>query len=330
MLNKTARWSLACAFALALASALCIPAQAQTYPAKPITVIVPFAGGGPTDTVARLVASAMAKDLGVPVNVDNIGGAGGTLGSSRAAKAVPDGYTLLLNHMGHVTAPFLYSKLPYDPIADFAPIGRVADVPMTLVARKNMAARNFPELLAWLRSNGKKVNYSHAGLGAVSHLCGLLLMKATGVEMTAVAYKGTGPAMTDLLSGQIDLMCDQTTNTEAQIKAGNIKVYAVTTRTRLASMKDVPTLAESGLKNFELTAWHGLYAPKGTPAAVVDRLSHSLQKALQDPALVQRFAELDAQAAKASDATPQALAAWQKTERDRWGPIITAAGVHAE
>jgi len=158
----------------------------------------------------------------------------------------------------------------------------------------------------------------------------LLLMKATGVEMTAVAYKGTGPAMTDLLSGQIDLMCDQTTNTEAQIKAGNIKVYAVTTRTRLASMKDVPTLAESGLKNFELTAWHGLYAPKGTPAAVVDRLSHSLQKALQDPALVQRFAELDAQAAKASDATPQALAAWQKTERDRWGPIITAAGVHAE
>ena len=302
------------------------PALAQTYPDKPITLIVPFPSAGPTDTVARLFADAMKSDLKQPVNVQNIGGAGGTVGAAQAAKAANDGYTLLVNHLGQATAPALYAKLPYDPLTDFESIGRIADVPMVLVARENLPARDLKELISWIRANGKKVTFAHAGRGAVSHLCALLLMKSLGVQMTPVAYKGTAPAMTDLVSHQIDLMCDQTTNTSAQIRTGQIKAYAVTTRTRLANLKDVPTLAEGGLPNVEITAWHGLYAPKGTPKTVIDRLSASLQAALKDPSLNQRLGELGAVPAKASDATPAALQAWTKAEAARWSPIIKAAG----
>jgi tripartite-type tricarboxylate transporter receptor subunit TctC len=315
---------------LLLATCAQVIAQTTDYPAKPVTLIVPFAPGGPTDTVARLLAVAMARDLNQTISVENIGGAGGTGGAARAAKATNDGYTLLLNHMGQATAPALYPRLSYDPIADFQPIGRVADVPMTLVGRDNLPARNLKELLAWIRTNGKKVNFAHAGRGAVSHLCALLLMKSLGVQMTPVAYKGTGPAMTDLLSHQIDLMCDQTTNTSAQIRTGQIKVYAVTTKARLASMQDVPTLAEGGLPNVELTVWHGLYAPKGTPQPVVDRLAASLQVALKDPTLTARFSELGAVPAKQAEATPAALQAWMKSEVARWTPIIKAAAGPAE
>jgi len=310
-----------------LALLLLIGTQAfGAYPDKPITLIVPFAAGGPTDTLARLLAEAMTRDLAQPIVVQNVGGAGGTVGAARAAKSPNDGYTLLLNHMGQATAPALYPKLSYDPLVDFQPIGRVADVPMTLVGRDNLPARDLKELLAWIRANGKKVTFAHAGRGAVSHLCALLLMKSLGVQMTPVAYKGTGPAMTDLLSHQIDLMCDQTTNTSAQIRGGQVKAYAVTTKTRVASLKDVPTFAESGLPNVELTVWHGLYAPKATPKPIVDRLATSLQAALKDPVLTQRLAELGAAPAKQTDATPAALQAWMKAEVARWRPIIKAAG----
>jgi tripartite-type tricarboxylate transporter receptor subunit TctC len=302
------------------------PSLAQLYPNNPVTLIVPFAAGGPTDTVARLLADAMARDLKQPVAVQNIGGAGGTVGAARAAKAPNDGYTLLLNHLGQATASALYPKLSYDPVGDFQPIGRVADVPMTLVGRDNLEARDLKALIAWIRANGKGVNFAHAGRGAVSHLCALLLMKSLGVQMTPVAYKGTGPAMTDLLSHQIDLMCDQTTNTSTLIRSGQIKAYAVTTKTRLPSLKDVPTFAESGHPNVEITAWHALFAPKGTPKPVVDRLTASLQAALKDPEVTKRLAELGAVPVKESDATPAALQAWMKSEVARWTPIIKAAG----
>jgi tripartite-type tricarboxylate transporter receptor subunit TctC len=220
----------------------------------------------------------------------------------------------------------LYPKLPYDPVGDFQPIGRVADVPMTLVGRDNLEARDLKALIAWIRANGKRVIFAHAGRGAASHLCALLLMKSLGVQMTPVAYKGTGPAMADVLSHQIDLMCDQTTNTSTLIRSGQIKAYAVTTKTRLPSLKDVPTFAESGHPNVEITAWHALFAPKGTPKAVVDRLTTSLQTALKDPEVTKRLSELGAVPVKESDATPAALQAWMKSEVARWTPIIKAAG----
>lgn len=310
--------------------ALATQAIAQAYPDKPITLIVPFAASGPTDTVGHLLADAMSTELKQTVAVENISGAGGTVGATRVAKAANDGYTLLLNHMGQAAAPALYPKLAYDPLVDFQPIGRVADVPMTLVARGNMPARDLKELIAWIKTNGNKVIFAHAGRGSVSHLCGLLLMKALGVQMTPVAYRGTGPAMTDLLSHQIDLMCDQTTNTAVLIRSGQIKVYAVTTKARLPSMKDVPTFAESGLPGVEITAWHALFAPKGTPKPVVDRLRQALQAALKDPAFTTRLDELGAVPVKQSEATPAALQAWMKAEVTRWTPIIKAAGGAAE
>jgi tripartite-type tricarboxylate transporter receptor subunit TctC len=299
MLVHTLR-SLFCALLAAAA-----PSFAQGYPEKPITLIVPFPAGGPTDAVGRLLADAMTRDLKQPVVIQNIGGAGGTVGAARAAKAANDGYTLFLNHMGQATALALYPKLIYDPIGDFEPSGRVADV---------------PPLLAYIRANGKKVNFAHAGRGAASNLCGLLLQKAIGVAMTPVAYKGTSPAMTDLLSHHIDLMCDQTTNTTMQIRSGLMKAYGVTTKTRVPSLKDVPTLAEAGLPGVELTVWHGLYAPKGTPKAVIDRLAASLQAAVQDASFAARLAELGATPSKPADATPVALRARTKAEMARWPP----------
>jgi tripartite-type tricarboxylate transporter receptor subunit TctC len=320
MLVHTLR-SLFCALLAAAA-----PSFAQGYPEKPITLIVPFPAGGPTDAVGRLLADAMTRDLKQPVVIQNIGGAGGTVGAARAAKAANDGYTLFLNHMGQATALALYPKLIYDPIGDFEPIGRVADVPMVLVGRDNLEPHDLKALLAYIRANGKKVNFAHAGRGAASNLCGLLLQKAIGVAMTPVAYKGTSPAMTDLLSHHIDLMCDQTTNTTMQIRSGLMKAYGVTTKTRVPSLKDVPTLAEAGLPGVELTVWHGLYAPKGTPKAVIDRLAASLQAAVQDASFAARLAELGATPSKPADATPVALRARTKAEMARWTPIIKAAG----
>jgi tripartite-type tricarboxylate transporter receptor subunit TctC len=305
-------------------------AQAQNYPVKTITMIVPFAAGGPTDTVARLVAQSMGTKLKQQILIENVAGAGGTIGAARAAKAAPDGYTLFLHHIGQSTAPALYRKLSYNAIDSFEPIGLVTDVPMTLVARKDFPAKDFKEMLAYVKANKTKVTYANAGVGSASHLCGMLFMSAIGTELTTVPYKGTGPAMNDLLGGQVDLMCDQTTNTTSQIKGGKIKAYGVTSKNRLAAMPDLPTLHESGLPSFEVAVWHGMYAPKGTPKAIVDTLADALRVALNDPVVKQRFADLGTEPVTDNRARPEALRAHLKSEIDRWAPIITKAGAYAD
>ena len=306
------------------------PGSAQDYPTKVITMIVPFAAGGPTDTVARLITAPMSKTLKQQVIVENVGGAGGTIAANRVAKASPDGYTILIHHIGMATAPALYRKLPFNPITDFEPIGLINEVPMTMVAKKDFPAKDLKELVAYVKANKDKVNYANAGLGAASHLCGMLFMTAIQTEVTTVPYSGTGPAMNDLLGGQVDFMCDQTTNTTSQIKAEKIKVYGVTTKKRVASLPNVPTMDEAGLKGFEVSVWHALYAPKGTPKPVIDKLTMALQDALKDDNVKQRFAELGTEPVDQKRATPEALRAHLKAEIDRWGPIIKKAGVYAD
>ena len=303
---------------------------AQEYPTKVITMMVPFAAGGPTDTVARLLAASMSKTLKQQVIVENVGGAGGTIAPSRVAKATPDGYTILIHHIGMSTAPALYRKLPYNPLTDFEPIGLINEVPMTMVAKKDFPAKDLKELIAYVKANKDKVNYANAGLGAASHLCGMLFMSEIQTDVTTVPYGGTAPAMNDLLGGQVDFMCDQTTNTTSQIKAGKIKVYGVTTKKRVASLPDVPTMDEAGLKGFEVSVWHALYAPKGTPKPVIDKLTRALQEALKDDNVKQRFAELGTEPVEQKRATPEALREHLKAEIDRWGPIIKNAGVYAD
>ena len=303
---------------------------AQEYPTKVITMMVPFAAGGPTDTVARLLAASMSKTLKQQVIVENVGGAGGTIAPSRVAKATPDGYTILIHHIGMSTAPAMYRKLPYNPLTDFEPIGLINEVPMTMVAKKDFPAKDLKELIAYVKANKDKVNYANAGLGAASHLCGMLFMSAIQTDVTTVPYGGTAPAMNDLLGGQVDFMCDQTTNTTSQIKAGKIKVYGVTTKKRVASLPDVPTMDEAGLKGFEVSVWHALYAPKGTPKPVIDKLTRALQEALKDDNVKQRFAELGTEPVEQKRATPEALREHLKAEIDRWGPIIKKAGVYAD
>jgi tripartite-type tricarboxylate transporter receptor subunit TctC len=312
------------AFAFALA------ASAQDYPTRTITVVVPFAAGGPTDTVTRLIAQSMTKTLGHTVIVENTAGAGGTIGVEKVARAKPDGYTLLLMHIGISTAPSLYRNLRYDPTKDLDPIGLVTNVPMTVIANKDFPPKDMKELISYVKANKDKVTYANAGVGAASHLCGMLLMTAIGTDVTTVPYKGTGPAMTDLIGGQVNFMCDQTTNTTPQIKGGTVKAYAVTTKQRLKSLPDVPTAEESGLKGFEVTVWHGMWAPHGTPKPAMDKLVASLQAALKDPAIIQKFAELGTEPVPQNQATPAALDANLKAEIAKWGPIIKKAGVYAD
>jgi len=305
-------------------------ASADDYPSKAISMVVPFAAGGPTDTVARLIAQPMSVYLKQQVVIENVGGAGGTLAAGKVARSDPDGYTIFLHHIGHSTAPSLYRKLAYNAIDDFESIGLVTDVPMTLVARKDFPARDVKELIAYVKANKDKVTYANAGLGSASHLCGMLFMTAIQTDLTTVPYKGTGPAMNDLLGGQVDLMCDQTTNTTSQIKGGKIRAYAVTTKTRVGSLSDLPTLDESGLKGFEVGVWHGIYAPKGTPKAVVDKLTQALAFALKDATVKQRFADLGTEPVSDKEVTPLALRTKLKTEIDKWSPIIKKAGVYAD
>jgi tripartite-type tricarboxylate transporter receptor subunit TctC len=323
MRTKLLRFS--CALLLLSASAF-----AQDYPNKAITLVVPFAAGGPTDTLARNLGQVMTSTLKQQVVVDNSGGAGGTIGINKVAKARNDGYTLLLMHIGMSTAPALYRKLSYDTLNDFEYIGQVADVPMTMLGKKALPPNNFKELVPYMQANKTKLTYGNAGLGAASHLCGLLFMSQLGIDVTTVPYKGTAPAMTDLIGGQIDLMCDQTTNTTQQIKAGTVKVYGVTSAQRVPSLKDIPTLAEQGMKGFEVVVWHGLYAPKGTPKPVLDKLVATLQAAVQDATFRSRLAELGAVPVPVSKANPEALQSFLKSEIDKWGPIIKKAGQYAD
>jgi tripartite-type tricarboxylate transporter receptor subunit TctC len=323
------RYRLIAGFIAALAVAL-HAAGADTYPAKPISLVVAFPAGGPTDFIARTVAQSMQKTLGQQVTVENVSGAGGTVGVGRVARASPDGYSLLVHHIGMATAPTLYRKLPFNPLQDFIPLGAIADVPMTLVARANFPARSFDEMLAYVRANGDKVTYANAGIGSASHLCGLLFMQAITTQMTTVPYKGTQPAMTDLLGGRVDLLCDQTTQTTAQINANKIKAYAATTRTRVATLPNLPTLHELGLKDFHVAIWHILYTPKNTPKEAVDKLVKALQAALADPVVKQRFADLGTEPVSMERATPESARALLKSEIERWAPVIKAAGQYAD
>jgi tripartite-type tricarboxylate transporter receptor subunit TctC len=303
------------------------------YPDKPVTIVVPFAAGGPTDKVARDLGEVLRKGLNnQTVIVDNTAGAGGTLGAAKVAKAAPDGYTVLLHHIGMATAPALYRKLPYNVLEDFEFVGMVNEVPMTLVGRSTLPANNFAELRTWLNANKGKINLANAGLGAASHLCGLLFQQSLGIEMTTVPYKGTGPAMTDLLGGQVDLMCDQTTNTTGVIEGGKVKAYAVTTSKRLTTpaLAKLPTLDESGLKGFNVAIWHGLYAPKGTPKAVIDKFNAALKNALKDAEFIKRQEALGAVVVSDSRVNSAEHKKFVESEIAKWGPAIKAAGQYAD
>ena len=321
---------LSAALALAAAISVSAPAKAQDYPTRPITMVVPFAAGGPTDTVARLVAESMSKTLGQQVIVENVGGAGGTRGAGQVAKAAPDGYTILLHHIGQATAATLYRKLPYNPATDFEAVGLVTAVPMTMIGKPGFAPKTMAEAVDFVKANKDKVTYGNAGVGSASHLCGMLFMSSIGTQMTTVPYQGTGPAMNDLVGGQIDLMCDQTTNTTGQIKGGKVKAYAVTTKDRVKALPDLPTLQESGLKDFEVAIWHGLYAPKGTPKEVVDKLNAALNVALDDPKVIARFADLGTEPEPKDRRSPAFHKEFLAAEVAKWKPVIDAAGVYAD
>ena len=313
--------------ALAIAS---LGASAQQYPTKPVSIVVPFAAGGPTDTVARAIGQAMEKSLGGTVIVENKAGAGGTIGVADVARAPADGYKILVHHIGMATAPALYRKLPFDPLKDLEFIGLINDVPMTLLVRTTLPVNSMTELIAYTKQNKDKMTLANAGIGAASHLCGLLFQQAIETDLTTVPYKGTAPAITDLIGGQVDILCDQTTNTTEQIKGGKVKALALTAPKRLESLKDVPTSAEAGLPGFELSIWHGMYAPKGTPKPVIDKLVAALQAALKDPGLNKRFADLGATTVAVERQNPDALGRFLKAEIDKWSPIIKKAGVYAD
>jgi tripartite-type tricarboxylate transporter receptor subunit TctC len=315
---------------LVLAALVATGAQAQQYPTRTVTMLVPYAAGGPTDTVARVVAQSMSKPLGQTVVVENKPSAGGIIAPEQVKNAKPDGYTILIHHIGMATTPALYRELRFNPLTDFDYIGLINDVPMTIIAKPGLPAKDFKEFLAYIKANKDKVTYANAGIGAASHLCGMLFMSAIQTDFLTVPYKGTAPAMNDLLGGQVDFMCDQTTNTTAQIKGGKVKVYGVTSKTRVASLPDIPTLDEQGLKGFEVGIWHGLYGPKGMPKPVTDKLVAALQDTVKDAEVKKRFADLGATTMPPEKATPAALQAHLKAEIDRWAPLIKKAGVYAD
>jgi putative tricarboxylic transport membrane protein len=316
--------------ALLLCAAFAAPALAQNYPTKPITLLVPFAAGGPTDVVARSLAQSMGKSLNQTIIVENAVGAGGTIAPTKLKNATPDGYTLLIAHMGMSTAPALYRKLPFNPLEDFEYIGQVVDVPMTLIAKKDFPPKDFAELLTYVKANKDKVTLANAGIGAMSHLCGLLFMSKIETELTTVPYKGTAPALNDLLGGQVDLLCDQTTQTTSYIKSNRVKVYGAVSKTKIPTLPELSPLGDKALPGFEVVVWHGIYAPKGTPKPVLDKLVAALQAGIADPAFAQKMTELGSQVVPKEKATPEGLRTHLKAEIDKWTPIIKKAGVYAE
>jgi tripartite-type tricarboxylate transporter receptor subunit TctC len=316
------------AVVLALA-AFCSTVGAQTFPTKPVTMIIPFAAGGPTDVIGRVLAQAMSKSLGQTVVVENVTGAGGTIATGRLARSQADGYTFLVHHLGYTTAPALYRPSPYDPVNGYEMLGLITDVPMTLVSSPKFPAKDFRELVSYVKANKDKINLADAGPGAVSHLCGMLFKSAIGVELTTIPYKGTGPALSDLMGGQVDLLCDQITNTGSPIKAGKIKVYGSTTKARLPGFPEIPTLHEVGLPNFEVVIWHGAYAPKGTPKPVLDKLNNALKAALKDPYVIERFAMINTVPVEEARVTPEAHKKFVVEEVAKWRKVITDAGAFA-
>jgi len=317
----------------AMLATLTVTAALAEYPEKPITIVVPFAAGGPTDKVARDLAEALRKPLpNATIVIDNTGGAGGTLGAAKVARAPNDGYTLLLHHIGMATAPALYRSLSYKVLDDFEYVGMINEVPMTVIGKPSLPANNWAELMKWLEANKGKINLANAGLGAASHLCGLLFQQSLKIDMQTVPYKGTAPAMNDLLGGQVDLMCDQTTNTTGQIEAGKVKAFAVTTIKRLTTpaLAKLPTLDESGLKGFNVSIWHGLYAPKGTPKPVIDKLNTALKAALKDAEFIKREEALGAVVVSDARVNPAEHKRFVEAEINKWAPVIKAAGQYAD
>jgi tripartite-type tricarboxylate transporter receptor subunit TctC len=317
----------------ALVASLALPASAmaQAYPSKPITVIVPFAAGGPTDALARVLGQRMGETLGHQLIIENVGGAGGTIGVNKAAKAAPDGYTLLFTHMGTLAVNIaLYKSLPYDSLKDLDPIGLGGTNPMVLVVKKDLPAKNFTEFMAYVRANQKTVQYGMAGIGSASHLGGLMLNSMMRVEVLEIPYKGTGPALNDLVSGQFDYMVDQAVNVLAQIQAGNIRALGVSTKKRLPQLPDVPTIDASGLPGYEVTIWNGFFAPAGTPKEIITKVNQALLATLADPSVVKRLTELAVDLPTPQEATPEALTAQLKASIDLWVPAVKAAGIKPE
>ena len=317
----------------ALTALFSVVGYAQTYPSKPISLVVPFVAGGPTDRVARDLAEAMRKPLGdATIIIENVLGAGSSIGANKVAKAAPDGYTIMLNHIAMATMPNLLRTMPFKIDSDFEYLGMINEVPMTVISKPTLPAKNYKELVAWLNQNKGKINLGNAGVGSASHLCGLMLQNALQIDMAAIPYKGTAPALTDLIGGQIDILCDQTTNTSPQIEAKKVNVYGVTTSKRLttAVLKDVPTLQESGLKGFDVSIWHGLYAPKGTPADVIAKLNNALKVALKDPDFIKKQEALGAVIITDKRVEPAEHKKFVTSEIAKWGPVISAAKVYID
>jgi len=311
--------------ALAIGWLACSPSFGQSFPTRPLTLVVPFSPGGPTDVVARHLGAAMGRSLRQTVVVENRASTGGIVGSEAVVRAEPNGYTLLIHNIGMATLPALSKSPRFDPTKDFEYIGLVADVPMTLVARPNLAPNDFNELRAYISANQKKINLANAGIGTASHLCGLMLMSQLHSAMTSVPYKGAAPAMVDVQGGQVDLLCDQVTTTLQPINTGRVKAYGSTTPSRFAALPKLPTLREQGLGRFEVTVWHGIYAPKGTPQPVVATLVKALQDAVTDPAFREGMQKLGAIPVSKDRATPEALSAQLRSEMARWSPVIKQA-----
>lgn len=312
-----------------LSLAACGSDDAADYPDEEITLVVPFPAGGPTDTLAQLLAEPMGEELGETIVVENVEGTGGTVAAAEVAEDDADGYTVMIHNLGMATAPSLYPDLAYDPLEDFETVGLIADVPMTIVARSDFPADTLDELVAYVTDNADTVTIANAGVGGASHLCGLMLEQAIGVTLEEASYDGTGPALDDMAAGEVDFMCDQTTNTADQIRSGEIKAYAVTTPERVEALPDLPTTAEAGMPEVEVAVWHGLYVPAGTPDEVVEKLTDALATALEDPDVVARLAELGTAPVPTDQVTPEAQRTKLEDQIDLWSQVIEDAGVTA-
>ena len=316
------------AVALMLA-ATALHVSAQDFPNRAITMVMPYAAGGPGDTITRVFAGAMQKHLGQQIVVDNTAGASGSIGTAKVARARPDGYTLLMIHVSHATNVAMYKGLPYHPVDDFEPIGRATSGPMVIVTRNDFPARNLNEFVAYVKANGPKVSLAHAGVGSASHLCGLMMMNALNVKLNEIPYKGTGPALNDLMGGQVDILCDQTSGTVPSVKGGKIKAYASAGKARLPQLPEVPAITEAGVEGFDINISFGLYAPKGTPKPVLDQLTSALQKSVTDPEVRQRLEGMGISAVSVDQARPEALRNHLKNEIDTLGGLLIKAGVKA-
>jgi tripartite-type tricarboxylate transporter receptor subunit TctC len=311
----------------ACAAGLALSAGAQDFPSRPLTMVMPYAPGGPGDVITRVIAGGFQRVLGQQVVVENPAGASGTVGTARVARAKPDGYTLLMIHVSHATNVAMFKNLPYDPVADFEPIGSATSGPMLIAARSGFPAKDLPEFITYVRANASKISLAHAGVGSASHLCGLMMQSVLNVKLNEIPYKGTGPALNDLMGGQVDLLCDQTSGTVPSIKGGKIKAYAAAGRSRLPQLPELPAISEAGVQGFDISISFGLYAPKGTPKPVIDTLTATLQKVVADPEVRQRLEGMGVAAVPPERARPEALRALLRQEIEVLGGLLIKAGV---